>query len=129
MTITAAMQFESFEPHLDTLNAAENTMVARMFFSLQLADRQIDGLFVDATITGGKTRRDTSIEVGTPQGVPGTIPQGLFEDAVESYFRRILDSATLGIRVERPESVVARPNRIDFPMSTTIQIDVEGGGW
>ena len=129
MTISATMQFQTFEPHLETLNAAENTMVARIFFSLQLADRRIDGLFVDATITGGQTRGDTSIEVGTPQGLPGIIPQGLFEDAVESYFRRILDSATLGTRVERAEGVVARPNRIDFPMSTTIQIDVEGGGW
>ena len=129
MTISATIQFQSFEPHPETLNAAENTMVARIFFSLQLPDRQIGNLFVDATITGGKSKGETTIEVGTPQGLPGIIPQGLFEDAVESYFRRILDSATLGIRVERPEGVVARPNRIDFPMSMKIQFDVEGGGW
>jgi hypothetical protein len=129
VTISATMQFQSFEPHLETLNTAENTMVARIFFSLQLADKQIGNLFVDATITGGESKGGTSIEVGTPQGLPGIIPQGMFEDAVESYCRKILGSATLGIRVEKAEGVVARPHRVDFPMSMKIQFDVEGGGW
>jgi hypothetical protein len=104
-------------------------MVAQIFFSLHFADRQIDNLFVDATIKGGKSKAETSIEVGTPQGLPGILPQGLFENAVESFFRRTLNSASLGIRIEKAEGVVARPYRIDFPMSVKIQFDVEGGGW
>ncbi len=104
-------------------------MVSRIFFSLQLPDKQIDNLYVDIKQTVGDKFEGGTLEVGRPQGLKGNLDYLMFRDAVESYYRSLVGSSGRGIRVEGASDTIMMNSIFEFPMTKTITVDTESGGW
>ena len=114
---------------MQDIGTSDEFMVSRVFFSVQLTDRRIDGLFVDLKQTVSDDFETGTIEVGKPQGPAGNIDYRAFRDAVEQYYRRAVGSTGSAIKIVRGGSAIMRNNSIEFTATTDITIDTESGGW
>lgn len=101
-------------------------MVSRIFFSLEVGDRRVDGPYVDVKLAVGAGSETGPIEVGSPRGASyrGPFNHDAFRDAVERYYRGLVGSQGTGIRIQGGRNIRMRKNR--FVKSMTIEFQVTG---
>jgi hypothetical protein len=104
-------------------------MVSRIFFSLQLPDKQIDNLYVDIKLTVGDKYEGGANEVGSPQGYSGPFNYSSFRDAVEKYYRHLVGSTASGIRITGGSNIRMYNNWFSIPMTAEIEISETSQAW
>jgi hypothetical protein len=104
-------------------------MVSRIFFSLQLPNKQINDIYTDIKLTVGDQYEGGIIEVSQPQGYSGPFSYSAFRDAVEKYYRHLVGSSASGIRISGGSNIRMYNNWFSMPMTAEIEIDETKGGW
>lgn len=114
------------------LGSNDEYMVSRVFFSIQLPDKQIDNLCTDIKQSAGDKFEGGVLEVGPPQNLKGVnLDYMAFRDLVEKYYRSLIGSSGSGIRISGNCSNIRMFNNT-FAMPMTAEIEVEqssNGAW
>lgn len=128
----AKILFQKCIQNAQELGSNDDYMISRVFFSLQLPDKQINDLHTDIKqSTGGKFEGDT-LEVGPPQNLKGvTIDYATFRDLVEKYYRGLIGSTGSGIRISgNCSNIKMFNNTFAMPMTAEIEVELSSkGAW
>jgi hypothetical protein len=127
--VKAIILFQKCLQNAQEYGSIDEFMVSRIFFSLQLPDKQIDNLYVDIKLAVGDQYEGGGIEVGNPQGYSGPFNHSAFRTAVEKYYRHLVGSTASGIRISGGSNIRMYNNWFHVPMTAEIEISETSGGW
>lgn len=108
----------------------DDYMVSRLFFSLQIGDKEFSNLHCDIKQIAGSDIENTPIEVGPPIGYKGPFNYAEFRKAAEKYFRSLVGQSGTAIRIgNKAKNIRMYNNRFERKMEFSITIDDDSGGW
>ena len=106
-------------------------MVSRVFFSLEVAGKRFDNLYVDIKQTVGSSYETGAIEVTFPRGAySGPFNHDAFQSAVERYYRSHVGATGSVIRISGTATNIRMRNNT-FIKEETVEFDIPsaGGSW
>lgn len=99
------MTFDRVVQDAKEFGSTETKAVSRVFFELRRGDETYSELYVDIEEPALGDHSDETLTIGTPQAASGvagrafdpeTLDRSAFEEAVRSYYQRIVNSAGYG---------------------------------
>lgn len=100
------MTFDRVVQDAKEFGSTETRAVSRVFFELETGGETYSDMYVDIEEPVGSDHRDELLNVGTPQGAaaggsskrfdPAVLDRAAFEEAVRTYYQRIVSSAGFG---------------------------------
>ncbi len=127
----ARILFQKCIQNAQELGSNDEFMISRIFFSIQLPDKQIDNIHTDIRQPAGGDFEKDALEVGPPQNLKGiTIDYSVFRDLAEKYYRSLIGSTGSGIHIVGSSNIKMFNNTFNMPMAADIEVEVtSSGGW
>lgn len=127
----ATILFQKCIQNAQELGSNDDFMVSRIFFSIQLPDRQIENLHTDIKQPAGGDYEKDTLEVSPPQNLKGiAIDYSVFRNLAEKYYRNLIGSSGSGIRIVGGSNVKMFNNTFCIPMTADIEVETSSiAGW
>ena len=100
-------------------------MVSRVFFTLEMEDRDPEDLQVDIKQLVGSDFETGPIEVSWPKDYDGPMNYDAFRNAVEAYYRSLVGSQGSSIHIEGSKNIRMYNNT--HAKETVVELDVKQG--
>lgn len=111
------------------LGSNDEFMVSRVFFRATPEGGTPVDAYCDIKQSVGASYETGKIEVGKIEGGRLSIDYDDFRTAVESYYRKLVGSSGVAIRIEGSANVKMYNNHLHMPWSVDIRSADERGGW
>jgi hypothetical protein len=124
--MTVKLTFHECVQDSQDYGSNDEHMVSRVFFTLEVDGKTVEGLHVDIKQSAGANYETGPIEVTPPHGAHyrGPFNYAAFRDEVEKYYRGLVGAQGGGIRIVGSTNVRMRNNR--FMVSKTVEFEVGG---
>ena len=105
----------------------DETMVSRVFFTLEIGEERYEDLYADLKQTVGADYETGSIEVGPPQGYDGPFNHEAFRDCAVRYYRSCFGPWATGIGIIKNAKGIRMFNNF-FMNEMVCEFEISGGG-
>jgi hypothetical protein len=129
--VKGKLTFSRIHQDSQELGSSDEHMVSRVFFDLLVGKVLHRDLYADVKQTVGTSYETAPLEVSFPHSFKGPLNYGQFRGLVETYYRRAVGSAGMGIRVGPGAVVRMQDNIFASPWVVDIEVDEkkEPPGW
>jgi hypothetical protein len=129
--MTAKVTFNECIQDSQDYGSDDEHMVSRVFFTLEVDGRRVEGLYVNIKQVVGDDFETGPIEVGPARGAHyrGPFNHASFRDEVEKYYRSLVGASGRHILIQGASHV--RMRNIRHRRAKTVEFEISGadGGW
>jgi hypothetical protein len=126
---TAIVIFKKCIQDSQEYGSDDEYMVSRVFFNLEVQDKEFSDLHVDIKQPVGSTFENTVIEVGAPQGYDGPFNHQAFSKAVEDYYRSLVGSQGTGIHIAGGSNIRMQNNTFVKEKKVQFEVGKSDSAW
>ncbi len=124
----AKVTFHKCVQDMQELATGDETMVSRVFFTLEVGGKKYEDLYADLKQTVGADFESGPIEVSKPHGYDGPFNYEAFRQGAENYYRSLVGSRGKVFRIEGGNARMYN-NTFNVPMLIDFDIKDAGSSW